>query len=160
MQCGVTTAIQRLIWQVEAVAEDFHRALYVDGDAAGVLAAVTADCAWVEVPTGAGSAGPGGVRAHVDAVLRTMPGDVSRRRVTRTSEQHRVVEEAVVSFLHDREVPWLLPGVAPTGARVEVLAISVLAFRHTNSMGTLTSRLKEVRTLWDQAGLRARLGLA
>ncbi len=156
----MTTAIQRLIWQVDAVAEDFHQALYVDRDAAAVLAAVTEDCAWVEVPTGAGSAGAGGVRAHVDTMLRTLPADVTRRRVTRTSEQHRIVHEAVVSFTHDREVPWLLPGVPPTGQHVEVLAISVLAFRHTNSMGTLTSRLKEVRTLWDQAGLKARLGVA
>lgn len=59
--------------------------------------------------------------------------------------------EATVGFTHDREMPWLLPGVAPTHRHVEVLAISVVSVRRT--------RITSHRTLWDNAGLLAQLHL-
>ena len=62
-----------------------------------------------------------------------------------------MVDEERVSFLHDRELPWLLPGVAATGRRAEVLAISVATVRQ--------GRLLAVRTLWDHTTLLAGLGL-
>jgi carboxymethylenebutenolidase len=63
-----------------------------------------------------------------------------------------VVDELVVGFTHDRELPWLLPAAPASQVRVEVLAITVATVRQ--------GRIAAVRTLWDQAGLLARLGLA
>ena len=57
------------------------------------------------------------------------------------------------TFTHDRELPWLLPGVAPTGRQVEVLAISVVSVRHRSRAGRTTTLIASHRTLWDQVGL-------
>jgi carboxymethylenebutenolidase len=56
-----------------------------------------------------------------------------------------------VSFTHDRELPWLLPGVAPTFRRAEVLAIAVVGFERT--------RIRSQRVLWDHATLAAQLAI-
>lgn len=54
-----------------------------------------------------------------------------------------------VGFTHDRELPGLLPGVAPTRRRAEILAISVVTVQR--------SFVASCRTLWDQAALLAQL---
>ena len=56
-----------------------------------------------------------------------------------------------MTFTHDQELRWLLPGVAPTGRRAEVLAVSVATVRQ--------GRLLGLRTLWDLTTLLAGLGL-
>ena len=62
-----------------------------------------------------------------------------------------MVDELVVGFTHDRELPWLLPGVGAHRAGVEVLAISVVTVRQ--------GRIAGQRTLWELAGLLAGLNL-
>jgi carboxymethylenebutenolidase len=84
-------------------------------------------------------------------VLPHLPTDLSFRRVSRTGDRWRVAQEDMVGFTHDRELPWLLPGVAPTGRQVEVLAISVVTIERF--------RIASHRTLWDQTVLLAQLGL-
>ena len=70
-----------------------------------------------------------------------------------TGNRWRVAEEDLVSFTHDRELPWLLPGVPPTHRRVEeVLAVWVVAVER--------SLIASHRTLWDQTALLTQLGLA
>jgi hypothetical protein len=54
------------------------------------------------------------------------------------------------SFTHDREMPWLLPEVAPTHERAEVLAIAVVSFAR--------GRISSQRVLWDHATLSTQLG--
>ena len=57
-----------------------------------------------------------------------------------------------MSFTHDRELPWLLPGAAPTFRRAEVLPpIAVVGFDR--------ARIRSQRVLWDHATLAAQLGL-
>jgi carboxymethylenebutenolidase len=60
-----------------------------------------------------------------------------------------VAQEDIVSFTHDLELPWLLPGIAPTHRRAEVLAMSVVTVQRS----LITSH----RTLWDQTALLAQL---
>jgi hypothetical protein len=56
-----------------------------------------------------------------------------------------------VPFIHDRELPWLLPGVEPTFRRAEVLAIAVVDFDRT--------RIRSQRVLWDHATLLDQLSI-
>jgi carboxymethylenebutenolidase len=56
-----------------------------------------------------------------------------------------------VSFTHDRELPWLLPGAEPTFRRAEVLAIAVVGFRRM--------QIGSLRVLWDHATLAAQLNI-
>ena len=90
-------------------------------------------------------------RFYADQVLPHLPDDLELRRISRTVDRWRLVDETTVSFTHDRELPWLLPGAEPTFQRAEVLAIAVVGFDRT--------RIRSQRVLWDHATLAAQLGL-
>ena len=92
------------------------------------LACLTEDCALTNVPAGTGGTGTDELRRHLaEDVVPHRPADLEFRRLSRTVDQRRLAEEFMVGFTHDRELPWLLPGLAPTGQRAQVLAISVVA---------------------------------
>ncbi len=56
-----------------------------------------------------------------------------------------------MSFTHDRDLPWLLPGVEATDRRPEVLTMTVVSFDR--------GRIASQRVLWDHATLDGQLGL-
>lgn len=43
-----------------------------------------------------------------------MPDDTKIVRISRTVDKEQVVDELVLSFTHDREIDFILPGVHPT----------------------------------------------
>jgi carboxymethylenebutenolidase len=138
------------------LAWDAHReALLVRGDLAAALAALAALAAEPSVthlPARTGASGHAGVeRFYAEQFLPHLPADLALRRISRTVDRWRLVDETTVSFTHDRELPWLLPGVAPTFRRAEVLAIAVVGFGRT--------RIRTQRVLWDHATLAAQLGI-
>src|SRR3546814_13480887 len=53
------------------------------------------------------------------------PADMTSIPISRTVGATQVVDEALLSFTHDVEIPWMLPGIPPTGKRIEVALISV-----------------------------------
>ena len=55
-----------------------------------------------------------------------MPADARITLVCRTVGQGRVVDEIIFSFTHDVEMDWMLPGLPPTGRRVEVPTVVVV----------------------------------
>jgi carboxymethylenebutenolidase len=147
----MTKAVQDLMVAVERTRDAFAAAVR-DGDVDAALATVAADVVLTTLPAGTGARGADALRRHLaDDVLPHRPADLTVQRVSRTGDRWRVVDEEVVAFTHDRELPWLLPGVAPTGRRAEVLAISVVAVRR--------EKITEHRTLWDHHGLLTQLGL-
>lgn len=77
--------------------------------------------------------------------------DFEIRLVSRTMGVDRVVDEMVVSFTHDDEVDWILPGVKPTNKRVEVAVVSIVGIRG----GKLVSE----HMYWDQASVLVQIGL-
>ena len=156
----MTVGIQQLMSQIEQIRDAFHTAVYSDQDLDGALSATTADCVLVNLPTGTGASGHDGLRRYLaDDVLPHLPADLIFERISRTVDQRRLVEEATVAFTHDRELPWLLPGVPPTHRRAQVFAISVVSFRHASRLGVTESLISVHRTLWDQSGLLAQLRL-
>jgi carboxymethylenebutenolidase len=147
----MTKAVQDMMVAVERTRDAFAAAVRA-GDLDAALALVTDDVVLTHLPAGLGARGTEALRRHLaDDVLPHRPADLTATRVSRTCDRWRVVDEQRVAFTHDRELPWLLPGVAPTGRRVDVLAISVVAVRR--------ERITEHRTLWDHHGLLDQLGL-
>ncbi len=156
----MTMGIQQLMWQIERVGDAFHAAVYTAPDLEKALAHTREECVLRNVPTDTGADTADGLRRYLaEDVLPHLPPDLAFRRVSRTVDQRRLVAENVVSFTHDREMPWLLPGAAPTGRQAEVLAISVVSFKHASRLGDVESRIVAHRTLWDHAGLLAQLRL-
>lgn len=80
-----------------------------------------------------------------------MPADTEITPVCRTVGQGRVVDEMIFKFTHDIEMDWMLPGVPPTGRRVEVPLVVVAQL---GAGGIVCERI-----YWDQASVLVQLGL-
>ena len=158
---AMTVAIQQLMATLAGICDGFHRAVYGDRDLAAAMAHIGDDSAVRNTPVGTGGRGGPEVRRYLaEDVLPHLPAGLVVERVSRTVDQRQVVDELVVSFVHDRELPWLLPGAAPTGRPATVSAISVVGFAHRSSGGRTLSWIRDHRTLWDHASLLEQLGLA
>ncbi|MDN5856847.1 MAG: hypothetical protein L0K86_29225, partial [Actinomycetia bacterium] len=117
----MTIAIQQAMNEIERLWNSFNRAVYEDGDVDAAMAATHDECVLVNVPVGVAADDRDGLRRYLAAdVIPNVPDDLEFKRVARTLDQRRLVEETTVSFTHDRALPWLLPGAAPTHRRAEV----------------------------------------
>jgi carboxymethylenebutenolidase len=149
----VTTAIAQFMLQLERVWDEHVAALLDRRDPQAALSRMAAEPSVRHMPARTGAAGgPDVARFYTQALLPGLPADLVTSRISRTVDRWRLVDELTVSFTHDRELRWLLPGIEPTHRRAEVLAIAVVAFQR--------GRIGSVRVLWDQATLAAQLGVA
>lgn len=79
------------------------------------------------------------------------PDDTALSLVSRTVGSDRVIDEFIFSLTHDKEVPWLLPGIPPTGKKLEIPFTSIVAMRG--------DRLCHEHISWDQATALKQLDL-
>lgn len=80
-----------------------------------------------------------------------MPPDTTLTPVSRTVGQDQLVDEMIFSFTHTQEMPWMLPGIAPTHRRVEVPLVAIVRFRE--------GKLAHEHIYWDQASVLKQIGL-
>ena len=80
-----------------------------------------------------------------------MPPDTEMTPVSRTIGEDQLVDEMVFKFTHSIRMDWMLPGIAPTGKRVEVPLIAIVRFRE--------GKLAHEHIYWDQASVLAQIGL-
>lgn len=80
-----------------------------------------------------------------------MPPDTEILPVSRTIGNERLVDEMVFRFTHTVEMDWMLPGVTPTGKRVECALVVIVHFRE--------GKLAHEHIYWDQASVLVQLGL-
>ena len=71
--------------------------------------------------------------------------------VSRTIRQDRVVDELVARFTHSIRMDWLLPGIPPTGKRVELPFVVIVQFEG--------DKLAHEHLYWDQASVLVQVGL-
>ncbi|NMO90581.1 nuclear transport factor 2 family protein [Actinomycetospora sp. TBRC 11914] len=147
----MTKAVQDLMVEVERVRDAFVAALLRPDP--GAVHALLAPDARLEIdPVGIVVTGADAIRDHVaERIVPGRPADLAVRQRSRTGDRWRVVDEATATFTHDREVPWLLPGVPGTGRGVEVDLLTVVGVRR--------SRITRARLVWDLLGLADQLGL-
>ena len=88
---------------------------------------------------------------YTNSFLPQIPPDMEMVPVSRTIGQGRLVEEMVVRFTHTIPMDWMLPGIAPTGKRVEVALLVVVQFDG--------DKLAHEHVYWDQASVLVQLGL-
>jgi carboxymethylenebutenolidase len=148
----MTTAIAQFMRELEGVWDEHRAALLVRRDLAAAVATMAAEPSVTHLPAMTGGTGRQAVeRFYADQLLPHLPADLTLRRISRTVDRWRLVDETTVSFTHDREMPWLLPGVEPTFRPAEVLAIAVVGFDRT--------RIRSQRVLWDHATLAVQLNI-
>jgi carboxymethylenebutenolidase len=80
-----------------------------------------------------------------------MPPDAEMTPISRTIGHDRLVDEMIFKFTHTIKMDWMLPGILPTGKRVEVPLVVVVHFRH--------GKLAHEHIYWDQASVLVQLGL-
>ena len=80
-----------------------------------------------------------------------MAADIAITPVSRTVGESQIVDELVLSFTHDVEMPQLLPGVSPTGRHVRLAFCVVVGFAD--------GKVAHEHIYWDQASLLAQVGL-
>jgi carboxymethylenebutenolidase len=148
----VTPSIAQFMRDLEQVWEAHQQALIQRRDLQAALAPLAAEPTVTHIPAMTGGTGREAVEGfYADQFLPHLPADLTLRRISRTVDRWRLVDETTVSFTHDREMPWLLPGVEPTFRRAEVLAIAVVGFDRT--------RIRSQRVLWDHATLAVQLNI-
>ena len=148
----MTTEIAQFMRKLEGRWDDHLEALLTRHDVDGAMADMTAATSLRHIPTTTGADGrPAVEHFYRDVMLPHLPGGLGFTRRSRTVDRFHLVDELTVSFLHDREVAWLIPGIEPTGRHVSVAAIVVVDF----DRGAIAAQ----RTLWDGASLAAQLGV-
>ena len=83
--------------------------------------------------------------------LPQIPPDAEIVPVSRTIGQGRLVDEIVFRFTHTILMDWMLPGIPPTGNRVEVAIVVVVQFDG--------DKMVHEHLFWDQASVLVQLGL-
>jgi len=78
------------------------------------------------------------------------PPDTTLTPVSRTVGEDQLVDEMIFSFTHTSQIDWMLPGVAPTGKRVEVPLVAIVKFQD--------GKLVHEHIYWDQASVLVQIG--
>jgi carboxymethylenebutenolidase len=115
--------------------------------------ATMADDAYVNhVPVLTGGVGRNELREfYSKRFIPQMPPDTEMIPVSRTISEDQLVDEMVFKFTHTIRMDWMLPGIAPTGKRVEVPLVAIIRFRD--------GKLAHEHIYWDQASVLVQLGL-
>ena len=104
------------------------------------------------VPVLTGGSGQAELREfYATHFIPKMPPDMEMVPVSRTVGSDQLVDEMVIKFTHNIEMNWMLPGIPPTGRRVEVSLVVIVRFRD--------GKLAHEHIYWDQASVLVQIGL-
>lgn len=132
--------------------DEHTRYEFATPDVEATLATMVEDAYVNHVPVMTGGYGKSALRAfYGHDFIPCMPPDFTLTDVSRTIGEDQLVDEMVVSFTHTVDMPWMLPGVAPTGRHVAVPLVVVVRFRD--------GKLAAENIYWDQASVLKQVGL-
>jgi len=159
MQFFVTRAhrVERSRWmrtqKALSNAWDHHLgAEFAAKDADKAVETMTAESYVNLIPLMVGARGRDRVRDfYADHFLSQLPPDIEIVQVSRTIGQGQVVDELIIRFTHSISMDWLLPGIPPTGKRVEVPFVAIVGFEG--------NKIVREHLYWDQASLLVQVGL-
>ena len=104
------------------------------------------------VPVMTGGHGADAVRSFYETwFIGHWPEDTAITLVSRTIGETQLVDELILSFTHDCEMPAILPGIKPTGRKVAVPFVVAVGFEG--------DKIAYERIYWDQTSMLVQLGL-
>ncbi len=116
------------------------------------LATMVEDAYVNHIPVLTGGVGRDQLREfYSNRFIPQMPPDTEMIPISRTIGNDQLVDEMVFKFTHTIRMDWMLPGVAPTGKRVEVPLVAIVRFRD--------GKLAHEHIYWDQASVLVQIGL-
>jgi carboxymethylenebutenolidase len=132
--------------------EEHTKHEFITRDTEATLNTMVDDAYVNHVPTMTGGFGKAALRDFYSRdFIPSMPPDTTLTPISRTVGKDQLVDEMIFSFTHTQEIPWMLPGIAPTGRRVEVPLVAIVRFRG--------DKLAHEHIYWDQASVLKQIGL-
>ena len=95
---------------------------------------------------------------YAERFIPQMPPDAEIQLISRTVGESRIVDEFIFKCTHTVSMDFFLPGVAPTGRRIEVPHVAIIQFRD----GKIESEhiyWDQASVYWDQASVLVQVGL-
>jgi carboxymethylenebutenolidase len=125
---------------------------FADHDVDAAMKTMVPEAYVYNVPTMTGGFGAQGVRRfYSEQFVSQIPKDAKVTPISRTIGKDQVVDELIVSFTHNTQWDYLLPGIPPTGKRVELPTVVVMKFEN--------GKIAHEHVWWDQASLLVQVGL-
>jgi carboxymethylenebutenolidase len=135
-----------------AVFDAHVKAEFADHDVDATMRTMVAQPYLLHVPTLTGGNGATEVRRFYEThFVGKWPADTVATPVSRTVGKDQVVDELIMRFTHDVPLAFMLPGVPPTGRKVELPVVVVMRFAD--------GKIAHEHIYWDQASLLAQVGL-
>jgi carboxymethylenebutenolidase len=132
--------------------EEHLRHEFATQDTTATLETMAPDAYVNHVPVLTGGVGHEQLREFYSRhFIPKMPPDTEIVPISRTIGTERLVDEMIFRFTHTMEMDWMLPGIAPTGKRVECPLVVIVHFRD--------GKLSNEHIYWDQASVLVQLGL-
>src|ERR1041384_164536 len=132
--------------------EEHTKHEFVTRDTTATLDTMVDDAYVNHVPVLTGGSGKGALRDFYERdFIPNMPPGTKLTPISRTVGEDQLVDEMVFSFTHTQEMPWMLPGIAPTNRFVEVALVAIVRFRD--------GKLAHEHIYWDQASVLKQIGL-
>ena len=145
---SLTTAQQRLsdLWE-EHVQHEFSTR-----HTEKTLATMVEDAYVNHIPVLTGGSGRDELREfYSKRFIPQMPPDTEMTPVSRTIGEDQLVDEMIFKFTHTIPMDWMLPGIPPTGKRVEIPLVAIVRFKN--------GKLAHEHIYWDQASVLVQIGL-
>ena len=121
-------------------------------DADQAVATMTSESYVNVVPLMIGARGRDAVQDfYANHFLSQVPPDMDIVPVSRTIGQGQVVDELIIRFTHSVHMDWLLPGIPPTGKRVEIPLVAIIKFEG--------DKIAHEHLYWDQASVLVQVDL-
>lgn len=134
------------VWEAHTAAEFEHK----DADAA--IATMTEHPVLIHVPVGTGATGREALRKfYREIFIPQMPPDAELQLLTRSVARNRLIDEFILHFTHTVRMDWFAPGIEPTGRRLVVPHVGIIAFE--------AGRISSEHIYWDQATVLMQLGV-
>jgi carboxymethylenebutenolidase len=137
---------------LQALWEEHLRHEFATHNTEDTLATMVEDAYVNHIPVMTGGVGKPALREFYSKYfIPQMPPDLELTPISRTIGTDRLVDEMMAKFTHTVWMEWMLPGIAPTGKRVEVAVVTIVQFRD--------GKLAHEHIYWDQASVLVQLGL-
>ncbi len=151
-QTGVNKSLTSAQQRLSELWEEHVRYEFSTRNTEDTIATMVEDAYVNHIPVLTGGSGKDELREfYSKRFIPKMPPDTEMTPVSRTIGEDQIVDEMVFKFTHTIPMDWILPGISPTGKRVEIPLVAIVRVRD--------GKLAHEHIYWDQASVLVQIGL-
>ena len=151
-QTGVNKSLTSAQQRLSELWEEHVRYEFSTRNTEDTIATMVEDAYVNHIPVLTGGSGKDELREfYSKRFIPKMPPDTEMTPVSRTIGEDQIVDEMVFKFTHTIPMDWILPGISPTGKRVEIPLVAIVRVRG--------GKLAHEHIYWDQASVLVQIGL-